>query len=53
MKRFEEVHKESTGFTERIVVRDTETGIHYLQTTRGGGASVTVLYDMDGKPMRR
>lgn len=53
MKRFEEVHKESTGFTERIIVRDTETGIHYLQTTRGDSTSVTLLYDMDGKPMRR
>lgn len=39
--------------TQRIVLKDTETGIHYLQINRGGGSSMTVLYDADGKPMRR
>ncbi|UAL54034.1 MULTISPECIES: DUF6440 family protein [Metabacillus] len=49
-KRFEVT--QSQGTLDAIgVIKDTETGVQYLQTISGGGAGITLLVDAEGKPL--
>ena len=48
-KRFERVYKQDMGSTEIWV--DKETGVNYLYHASGYTGGLTVLVDMDGKPI--
>lgn len=51
-KRFEVVFEQRNGISETIrILRDTETGVHYLQTWTGASGGVTPLLGADGKPV--
>ncbi len=52
-KRFEVVFKEDGGFSssKQIILKDRETGVHYLVYSSGYGAAMTPLLDRDGKPV--
>ena len=50
-KRFETVYVESTMMSEKSVIVDKETGVHYLFVASGFGAGLTVLLDEQGKPV--
>ena len=50
-KRFETVYGESTMMSEKSVIVDKETGVHYLFGASGFGAGLTVLLDEQGKPV--
>jgi hypothetical protein len=49
-KRFEVTQSQGTLDLIRVI-KDTETGVQYLQTISGGGVSVTLLVDAEGKPL--
>lgn len=49
-KRFQVVYTQGTIDVQRILV-DTETGVHYLQTSWGYAGGLTPLLDRDGKPV--
>ncbi len=48
-KRFEKVYSQDMGCIEILV--DKQTGINYLYRSSGYGGGLTVLLDMDGKPV--
>jgi len=51
-KRFEIVHSESSkAFSGAMILRDKQTGVHYLYVASGYGGGLTVLLDNDGKPV--
>jgi hypothetical protein len=51
-KRFEIVHKDSISMAqEAIVIKDKETGVHYLFFASGYGGGLTPLLDKDRKPL--
>jgi len=51
-KRFEVVHKESAkALGGAIVLRDKQTGVHYLYVASGYGGGLTALLDSEGKPV--
>lgn len=51
-KRFEVVFEQRNGISEVMkILRDTETGVHYLQTWTGASGGITPLLDSDGKPV--
>jgi len=51
-KRFEIVHSESSkAFSGTMILRDKQTGVHYLYVASGYGGGLTVLLDNDGKPV--
>ena len=47
-KRFEVIFSQGAVDVQRILV-DTETGVHYLQTSWGYAGGLTPLLDRDGK----
>ncbi|WP_444658791.1 DUF6440 family protein [Caproiciproducens sp. R2] len=47
-KRFKILYSQGTVDVQRILV-DTETGVHYLQTSWGYAGGLTPLLDRDGK----
>lgn len=47
-KRFEVIYSQGAVDVQRILV-DTETGVHYLQTSWGYAGGLTPLLDRDGK----
>ena len=50
--RFELVRKESSSFgTVTNILRDKQTGIHYLYYGAGYGGGLTPLLDWEGKPI--
>lgn len=49
-KRFEVIFSQGAVDVQRILV-DTETGVHYLQTSWGYAGGLTPLLDRDGKPV--
>ncbi|WP_185956346.1 DUF6440 family protein [Melghirimyces algeriensis] len=49
--RFEVSHVQGKLDIIRII-KDTETGVQYLQTITGGGVGLTLLVDEDGKPLK-
>lgn len=50
-KRFEVVYTEG-GINKISIIRDLETGVHYLETNNAGYAGgLTVLLDENGKPL--
>ncbi len=51
-KRFRTIYSQGTVDVQRILV-DTETGVHYLQTSWGYAGGLTPLLDRDGKPVVR
>ena len=51
-KRFEVVHNESTkALSGAMILRDKQTGVHYLYVASGYGGGLTALLDSDGKPI--
>jgi len=51
-KRFEVVHSESPkALSGAMVLRDKQTGVHYLYVASGYGGGLTALLDSDGKPI--
>ena len=51
-KRFEIVFKEGTAFSSvKQILKDKETGVHYLVYSSGYGVAITPLLDSDGKPV--
>lgn len=51
-KRFEVIHKESTGFARDFrILRDKETGVCYLFVHEGYAGGLTVMLDAEGKPL--
>jgi hypothetical protein len=51
-KRFEVVQKEGSGFSGFTkILRDKQTGIHYLYYGIGYGAGLTPLLDVEGRPI--
>jgi len=51
-KRFKVIYSQGTVDVQRILV-DTETGVHYLQTSNGYAGGLTPLLDRDGRPVVR
>jgi hypothetical protein len=49
-KRFEVTQSQGTLDVIRVI-KDTETGVQYLQTISGGGVGITLLVDAEGKPL--
>lgn len=49
-KRFEAIYSQGTIDVQRILV-DTQTGVHYLQTSWGYAGGLTPLLGRDGKPV--
>lgn len=49
-KRFEVIFSQGAVDVQRILV-DTETGVHYLQTSWGYAGGLTPLLDREGKPV--
>lgn len=45
-KRFEKVYSQDLGCT--MILRDRETGVHYLYVSGGSGGGVTPLLDAQG-----
>ena len=51
-KRFEIVHSESSkAFSGTMILRDKQTGVHYLYIASGYGGGLTALLDSEGKPV--
>ena len=51
-KRFEIVHTESSkAFSGTMILRDKQTGVHYLYVASGYGGGLTALLDSEGKPV--
>jgi len=51
-KRFEIVHNESTkALSGAMILRDKQTGVHYLYVASGYGGGLTALLDKDGTPI--
>lgn len=51
-KRFETVSQESVSFsTSATILRDKETGVHYLFYAAGYAGGLTPLLGKDGKPI--
>jgi len=51
-KRFEIVHSESSkAFSGTMILRDKQTGVHYLYVASGYGGGLTALLDSEGKPV--
>jgi len=51
-KRFEVVHNESTkALTSTMILKDKQTGVHYLYVAAGYGGGLTTLLDKNGKPI--
>ncbi len=48
--RFEVVYKQGVTTSTRIL-RDKETGVHYLYHMNGYSGGLTVLLDKNGKPV--
>lgn len=50
--RFEIIHEQKKGFAEIVrVLRDTRTGVCYLQTWSGTSGGITLLVDRQGNPL--
>jgi len=50
--RFEIVKKENVSFGTGVqVLRDKQTGVHYLYCYAGYGGGLTPLLDWEGKPI--
>ena len=53
-RRFEIVLNESTkALTGTMILRDKQTGVHYLYVSAGYGGGLTALLDENGKPVIR
>ena len=51
-KRFEVVLNESTkALISTVILRDKQTGVHYLYVAAGYGGGLTALLDKNGKPV--
>ena len=51
-KRFETIYKEGGLLdSQRTILRDKQTGVHYLCVSSGYAHSVTPLLGADGKPV--
>lgn len=51
-KRFEMISKNGLGLSrEAVILRDKETGVHYLFVASGYGGGLTPLLSADGKPV--
>jgi len=51
-KRFEIVINETTkGLIGTVILRDKDTGVHYLYVAAGYGGGLTVLLDENGQPV--
>jgi len=51
-KRFEVVLNESTkALTSTMILRDKQTGVHYLYVAAGYGGGLTALLDKNGNPV--
>lgn len=50
-KRFVEIHEESTGWMNNVILVDRETGVTYLLTGYRQMGGLTPLLDPDGKPV--
>jgi len=51
-KRFEVVLNESTkALTSTMILRDKQTGVHYLYVAAGYGGGLTALHDKNGNPV--
>lgn len=49
-ERFDVIYKEGNMSGCKVIV-DKETGVHYLFSWDGYAGGITVLLDMDGKPV--
>ena len=50
--RFVEIYREGSGFgTQKTILVDRETGVHYLFIKSGYGTSITPLLGSDGQPV--
>lgn len=49
--RFETVYKQSTPFTDTLIIVDKETGVNYLWHKDGYSGGLTPLLDENGKPV--
>lgn len=51
-KRFEVTYEQKKGIAEVFrILRDTQTGVCYLQTWSGASGGITPLLDADGRPV--
>ena len=53
-KRFKRVFREGNSLQDdglKLIMVDSETGVHYLLWKAGYGAGITPLLDADGKPI--
>jgi len=51
-KRFEVVLNESTkALTSTMILRDKQTGVHYLYVAAGYGGGLTALLNENGNPV--
>ena len=50
-KRFETVYEQKTLAESTRILRDTQTGVCYLQTWSGASGGVTALLNADGSPV--
>ena len=53
-QRFEVVYKDGFSLkndSDRMIIRDKETGVNYLTWKSGYGGGITPLLDSEGKPV--
>ncbi len=50
-KRFEIIHEQKSLAESIRVLRDTETGVCYLQTWSGTSGGLTIMVNADGSPV--
>ena len=51
-ERFIKIHDEGNGFGwQRTIFVDKQTGVNYLYVGSGYGGGLTVLLDVNGKPV--